>query len=152
MTATEFGQQIDRLKAKFGNRPYEGETVQLLWKRFTLVDLAIFTEAVNQMLLNERSAPMLPKFEEVITKLTEKKPAAPVRRIAKGYTCGLCVEGTVRVWDKAPPYYDTFLRCTCPAGAGAQLPAKTPTWNSGEYAKTHTTERPNSIFAKKEGA
>lgn len=108
MTVKEFGEQIDRLKVKFGAKHYDDQTVTLFWNKFQYTDLQVFTAAVDFLLSEERYAPMLSKIETAVSRHQAAKAPAGVK--PKAVNCEACSDtGHGFVLDRA-------LRCSCPAG------------------------------------
>ena len=69
MTAENFRLQIERLSKVYNSKNtkyYEGERVGLFWKAFQHTDDMVFAEAVDDLIANRKSAPMLDDIEEAV--------------------------------------------------------------------------------------
>jgi hypothetical protein len=61
-----FQDQIQRLKATYGEKNYPEERVKVLWAQFKKVENIEFADAVTYLIANYRAAPMLHEIEKEV--------------------------------------------------------------------------------------
>lgn len=82
MKFEEFTFQIDRLRARFGDRTYPQEMTKLLWRRFAFVDQKTFEGQIDYLIVNSKSAPVGVDFEKAI-EATESRYSSGTTRCDK---------------------------------------------------------------------
>lgn len=64
MTEFEYGAQIDRLKAVYGDKAYPDERVSMIWKKMKWRHPDVLEMAVDQLIADNQYAPLLNKILE----------------------------------------------------------------------------------------
>lgn len=66
MTKETFQKQIERLQANYRETDYKEERVALFWRALEKTDDHVFTEAIDELIANKRSSPMLQEISEAV--------------------------------------------------------------------------------------
>lgn len=66
MTQNTYQQQIRRLASNWGEHHYKAERVSLFWKAFEQVPDAVFAAAVDLLIAEQRSPPMLKEISQAV--------------------------------------------------------------------------------------
>lgn len=111
-----FEMQIQRLKTTFGDRPYSEPRVELIWKKFHIIDNSVFELAVNNLISNSRYAPLVYDFDqELAGQMTDAKQNR-IDKITQGKHCHAC-NNTGRVSVQQDTKYAPYsYRCHCTIG------------------------------------
>ncbi len=67
MTTPVFAKQIERLRGTYGERAYPKERMSLFWLAFERVTDEVFSEAVDELIATNRSAPLLREIESAVS-------------------------------------------------------------------------------------
>lgn len=75
MTFLEFNSQMQRLTKTFGKTPYSEERIALIWKAVSNPNLsaAWFERAIDHLIGSMRQPPLLPEFQEQISRELERE-------------------------------------------------------------------------------
>lgn len=90
MSNQAFRLQIDRLATVYGDKNFPQDRVNMLWKRYNMVNAKLFERAVDQVIL-EMPPPgaILQKIDERV-RITKQNDASQFREQAIKYACEAC--------------------------------------------------------------
>lgn len=66
MTQSTYQQQVRRLQSNWGEHQYKAERVSLFWKAFEQVSDQVFVAAVDILIAEQRSPPMLKEISQAV--------------------------------------------------------------------------------------
>lgn len=73
MQLDEFQEQVKRLADNYGSRVYPPERTKIYFRVFCRHDISIFSESVDDLIANNRSAPMLQEITDAIQEVLSRK-------------------------------------------------------------------------------
>jgi len=92
MTHQEFSEQLQRLKEAFGDRAYSSERSALLFKKFQNNSVGHLKEAIDTLILNSRTTPLLTEIDNTLR--TQRRARGGDEITPMEFKAGLYKQGT----------------------------------------------------------
>lgn len=131
MENTQFINLMDKLKRTFGERNYPDDRIRGLWDQFKHVSMFTFDNAVQEMVLRERNAPLFDQIREYVFRAEEKaKASGRAHSVVKLAACDECNQNGWRwvyKWIKGR-WYESIASCeNCEFGRSLASKQSNPT-------------------------